>query len=242
MFDEKIQQNKVTKMHYTHRRLVQYEYSWIRDDRSGDCHALALTTAEQHPSRSNVCIKPCVEAHHKIERIRSLGRLDDLFFGSVGLTHEDVIADCTLKQYRHLAHITDILAKPLGIEITNILAIESDRSAVGLVKLEEQLESGRFTTSALAYKGNRLLRLDVKTETRPITIRRGSVDQVIGPRGIRKRYVLERNSAVDARWLVAARIERIHLVIRLVDDLEDALRGGESILLRVEIYGHLSNA
>ena len=58
---------------------------------------------------------------------------------------------------------------------------------------------------------------------------------MIGPRGVGKRHIPERNSAVDGRWLIATRIERIHLIVRLIDDLEDALRGGESILLRVEV-------
>ena len=65
---------------------------------------------------------------------------------------------------------------------------------------------------------------------------------MIGPRGVGERHIPERNSAIDGRWLIATGIERIHLIVRLVDDLEDALRRGESILLRIEIHSDLGNA
>jgi len=123
--------------------------------------------------------------------VRLLGGLLDFLVGRSGLAHENVVSHRSSEQYRHLSYVANVFAEPLGVELSDILAVKPNEAAVGLVELEEQLQRGGLTTAAFADECYGLLWGNFEAEARSLPVSGWLVHQMVRPTGVGERYILE---------------------------------------------------
>jgi len=139
----------------------------------------------------------------------------------------DVVVDRAGEQPGVLQHHAEQVAQVVARHVVRVDAVDSNATVVDLVEAQEQVHERRLARAGGADDRHGLAGLDVQRE-------------VLDERSVRdvaERHVFERD--VAARVLQHDRRDRVGLLLRLVEQLEDALGRGGGALQDVHDAGHL---
>ena len=139
--------------------LVEQDDRRILDQRARNGHALALAAGKLCPMFADRRVVAAREGHDEIMRIGALGGRDDLVLAGARFSEFDVFADRAAEQKRVLPDIGDVLAQRAARHLGDILLIDDDLAALGVIEAQDQVEHGRFAAARGPDQRGQLARL-----------------------------------------------------------------------------------
>ena len=92
-------------------------------------------------------------------RVGRLGGGDDLVLAGAWLAEGDVFANGAAEQKHVLPDIGDVLAQRMARHLGNVLAVDDDAAALGIVEAQDQIEHCRFAAAGRPDQRGHLARL-----------------------------------------------------------------------------------
>ena len=115
-------------------RLVEQDDRRVLDQRARDRDALALAAGKLGAALADQGVVAFGKAGDEFVGVGGLGGGDDLLLGRAGLADRDVVADRAVEQEHVLADIGDLPAQRGARHVGDVLAVDGDGAAVGLVE------------------------------------------------------------------------------------------------------------
>ena len=196
------------------RRLVEDQHRRQAKHDARDAQQLLLPLAQALVRHNGV--KLLRHAADEFPAVGLLRRADDLLVGRVRFAEGDVLAHCAVAEPRLLKDHAVAAAQGSPRHVTNILPVDRDRAAVGVVKPHQQIDQRRLAAARRPDDGGLRTRLRLEVEV---------LDQLLALI-VGKGYIPNLNASPAAGKL---RIRLFGLRLRL-DQLENARRTGERIL------------
>ena len=120
--------------------LVEQDDRRVLDQRARDRDALALAAGKLRAALADRRVVAGRKRADELVGVRGLGGGDDLGLARAGLADGDVLADRAVEQEHVLADIGDLPAQRAARHAGDVLAVDLDRSGVGLVEPQDQVE------------------------------------------------------------------------------------------------------
>ena len=147
-------------------RLVEDEDRGVFEDRPRDGDPLALAAGEFDAAFADHRLVAVGEVLDEIVGFGGLGGRTDVGVGRVEAPVGDVVPDGAVEEIGLLADVADGLSERAAIDGGDVLAVNPDRSRVGIVEPQQELENGRFPRPGRADECERIAALDGEIEIR----------------------------------------------------------------------------
>jgi hypothetical protein len=210
------------------RGLVEDEDRRVLDERARHRHALALAARQARASLAQDGVVALGQPRDEVVRVGGLRRRDDLVHRRVELAVANVVGDRAREQQRLLEDHADLVAQRLELEVADVVPVDRDPAALGVVEADEHADEGRLAGARRADDRHALAGPDGERDV---------VQRVVAAL-VGEVHVLERDGAARApdrhgvRGLldlllrveqVQRRVELHELVVELADRRADLL-------------------
>ena len=140
----------------------------------------------------------------------------------------DVLLDGAFEEPGLLQDHADLLAQLITVQVARVHAVQGDRSGLGVVEAQEEVDQGGLACPRGPHDGDALPRLDHQVEIR----------DELGSRGVGETHVVEDDAALDLGGQVGG--ARLGLLWG-VHELEEPLGAGRAGLQQVRHGGQLGD-
>src|SRR2546425_789030 len=130
------------------RGLVQDQDRGVRDDRAGDCHALALAAREAGPAVADHRVVPVGQRHDEVVRVRDLRGAEDVRLRDPVPAVRDVLADHGIEQERLLRDDAEQPPVSRLLERPQIPPVDRNRSLPRIVEAQDEVGERRLARAA----------------------------------------------------------------------------------------------
>ena len=146
-------------------RLVEHEDRRVLEDDARERHALALPARELHPPLADMGIIAAPplgigEIEDEAVGVRGMRGGEHLGLGRIGAAIEEVVAHRAVQERRLLLDHADAGAQAGLLDRADVLPVDEDAAALGLVKAQEQLHERRFPRPRAAHDADLLAGAD----------------------------------------------------------------------------------
>ena len=136
--------------------LVQDQDRRVLEDGAGDGQALALSAGELGPAVADVRVVALGLLHDEVMGVGDLRGGDDLLPGGSFHAEGDVVENGVVEQDRILVHIAHQGAEVLDPQVLDILSVDGDAAAVGVVEAGDEVHERGLAGAGLAHDGDHL--------------------------------------------------------------------------------------
>ena len=144
--------------------LVEYKYTGIGQNSSGNGYALALSPGQACAALADACLVAIGEVHDEVVSVSGDGSLDHLFVAGLRPAVFNIVAQAAGKQEAFLHNHTDVLAQTAQRHIAHVMTINQHLTGGGVVEAWYQVDKCGLAAAGGPHQGHYLARLSLQVD------------------------------------------------------------------------------